>query len=383
MRPCSASTTLSEPRARIGAVLSAPVNHDGAPDRWTCTPAPKRDGLSFPYARLDNGRLVHVDQHDGVSAVWCLGCGADMHARGGGPRVRRHFAHRVHVGGTCSFESALHAATKQVICDSFAGAKAAARPYKLSWICEGCESIRSVDLVSLSDRVTPETEMVTGVVSDLAFEGSRRFAVEVVVTHPPEPQALSRYKAADIPVFVLRPTWDTIATLANCIHADTAHFIRVDKCQECQRRRATREAEERERDRVLASLRASLSQLAPSSPPRTWNTDKYGNFLYPRIAAKLQETGRRLCTGGFKQAQQKPWLYFLWIKGVGRFFANMGGTEEVPIWEDTRPLYHWTLDDRLTSHEESEEFEESIVLHVRDHLAARGIELRTSFYCLY
>lgn len=360
------------------SVPSAPTSRtsDRDSDR-ACLPTPKRDGLSFPYARLDNGRLVHVDQHDGVSAVWCLGCGADMHARGGGPKVRRHFAHRVRVEGTCSHESALHAATKQAICDSFAGAKAAARPYKLLWICEGCESIRDVDLVGPYDRVTPETEMVAGVVSDLAFEGSRRFAVEVVVTHAPEPQALSRYKAAAIPVFIVRPTWDTIATLANCIHADASHFTRVDKCPECQRQRAAREAEERERERVLALLRTSLSQLAPSSPPCTWNTDKRGAPLYPQIAAKLHETGRRLCAEGFKQAQQKPWLYILRIKGVGTFFANMGGTAEVPIWKDTTPLYHWNLDDRVASHEEL------IVLLVRDHLAARGIELRTSFYSLY
>jgi hypothetical protein len=190
---------------------------------------------------------------------------------------------------------------------------------------------------------------------------------------PPEPQALSRYKAAAIPVFIVRPTWDTIATLANCIHADASHFTRVDKCPECQRRRAAREAEER----ALAPLRTSLSQLASSSPPRTWNTDKRSNFLYPRIAAKLHEIGRRLCAEGFKQAQQKPWLYILRIKGIGTFFANMGGTEEVPIWEDTTPLYHWNLDDRVIS------YEESIVLLVRDHLAARGIELRTSFYSPY
>jgi hypothetical protein len=300
-----------------------------------------------------------------------------MHARAGANTVRRHFAHRVRVEGACSHESALHAAAKQAICDAFAIAKGTARPYTLLWICERCETIRDTDLVRICDRVTPEKEMVAGVVSDLVFDGARRFAVEVVVTHPPEPQALTRYEAASVPVFLIRPTWDAIDMLADCIYTDASHFVSADKCQECLRRVAARRAKERERERVLATTRRSLSQRATSSAPSTWNTDKRGNVLYPRVAAALYEAGRCLCAMGFTQAQQKPWLFVLPIKGIGAFFANLGGTQQVPIWEDSRPLYHWKLDKRVSS------YEEAIVCLVRDSLVAGGIDVRTSLFSPY
>jgi hypothetical protein len=300
-----------------------------------------------------------------------------MHARAGGGKVRRHFAHRVRVQGTCSHESAIHAAAKQAICDAFAAAKATGGSYRLLWTCPGCETPKDADLVRICDRVTPETELVAGVISDLAFDGTRRFAVEVVVTHAPEPQALARYEAASVPVFLIEPTWDAIAQLADCIRTDGSHFVSVEKCSECRSRRDALEARAREQESVLARLRRSLVQLVASSLPRAWNTDKRGNGLYSRIAATINDTGRRLCNAGFRQAQQKPWLFVLQVNGIGAFFANLGGTEEVPIWEDTTPLYHWKLDDRVAEHEEA------LVCLVRDYLAAQGVELRTSFYSPY
>lgn len=306
--------------------------------RDACAPARKVDGLSFPYARLDDDRLVHVERYDGVSVVRCLGCGAAMHARGGGGRVRRHFAHRVRVDGACSHETALHAAAKQGVLDAFNAAKAAHRPYKLLWICTGCETIRDADLVRISDRCTLEKMMVAGAISDVAFDGPRPFAIEVVVAHAPDPETLARYEAASIPVFIVRPTWDAIGLLADCVHADESHFVKTDKCAECQTRRIAREAAERERDRVLGSLQAALAPLLPMEVPRPWATDKAGNGLYAGVAARVLETGRRLCAAGFKQAGEKPWLYILPVGGTGTFFANMGGTEEVPIWTDTTPL---------------------------------------------
>lgn len=120
-----------------------------------------------------------------------------------------------------------------------------------------------------------------------------------------------------------------------------------------------------------------LTRLKPSPPPRPWAADKRGRPLFPALASKLEQTGRRLCQEGFKQAREKPWLFLLPIKGVGMFFADMGGTDEVPIWSDPTPLYYWKLDESVAAHEEV------LITVVRSHLAARGIAVRTSFHSPY
>lgn len=360
----------------LAASPKPPVN-DLQPAILACEPTRIRGGLSFPCARLADGRLVHIDRYDGTSSVTCLGCGAQMHARGRLGKVRRHFAHRVRVEGSCSYESTLHAAAKQAICDGFTIARAEDHPYRLLWSCKGCEKRRDTDLTRFCDRLVSEVEVVAGVVSDLIFDGARRLAVEVVVTHEPESQTLSRYRAATVPVFEVRPTWDMISSFAHCIPSSSSHFVGNDKCPECKRRREAQEVERRERRRMLGSIGESLSRLPAAAPPRSWTTDSRENILYPRLAAKLLETGRRLCAAGFKQSQTKPWLYLVSISGVGAFFANMGGTDEVPIWEDPTPLYHWKLNNPENPHAEQ------IVLLVGRYLAARGIQVRKSFLAPY
>jgi hypothetical protein len=99
--------------------------------------------------------------------------------------------------------------------------------------------------------------------------------------------------------------------------------------------------------------------------------------MYPRVAAKLSTIATKLCAYGFKQTQSKLWLFNLPIKGIGTFFADLGGTEEVPIWEDPTPLCYCKFNDRAAPHEEA------IAVLVIDHLVERGIPIRTSFYSSY
>lgn len=371
---------MSEEQRKIRVVLAAHEDShvvDPQSALRTCEPTRIRGDLSFPYARLADGRLVEIDRYDGTSSVTCLGCGSPMHARGGLGRVRRHFAHRVRVEGRCSYESALHAAAKQAIYDGFTIARGRRLPYRLLWNCQACETRRDTDLTRFCDRLVSEVEVVGGVVSDLVFEGARRLAVEVVVTHEPEPSTLSRYKAAKMPVFEITPNWDMISGLAHCIPSSSSHFVRSDKCPECMRRRNVREVERRERRLILGSIDEFLSRLPAAAPPHSWETDCRGNTLYPRLAARLFEISRRLCAAGFRQSLKKPWLFLISISGVGAFFANMGGTEEVPIWEDPTPLYHWKLNNPGSPHAEQ------IVLLVGRYLGARGIHVRKSFLAHY
>jgi hypothetical protein len=72
--------------------------------------------------------------------------------------------------------------------------------------------------------------------------------------------------------------------------------------------------------------------------------DKFGNPIYPRIYKKLRENEKILIGLGFKEAKKKPNLFFLKDEDGILFFADMRGTTEVPIWEDTRPLFYYKFD---------------------------------------
>jgi hypothetical protein len=68
--------------------------------------------------------------------------------------------------------------------------------------------------------------------------------------------------------------------------------------------------------------------------------DKFNNSIYPSKFRILQKQGELLMKIGYKESKNKPNLFYKSApKGV--FFADMRGTEEVPIWKDTSPLFYW------------------------------------------
>jgi hypothetical protein len=65
-----------------------------------------------------------------------------------------------------------------------------------------------------------------------------------------------------------------------------------------------------------------------------------GQPIYPRIFQQLQAYGRTLEQCGYKESQKKPNLFYRSYP-FGTFFADLRGTEEVPIWEDLSALFYF------------------------------------------
>lgn len=72
--------------------------------------------------------------------------------------------------------------------------------------------------------------------------------------------------------------------------------------------------------------------------------DKFGRQIYPHIFRRLQETGCKLAALGYTERPQKPNLFSCRYNQV-TFYADLRGTREVAIWEDTRPLFYWFFRD--------------------------------------
>lgn len=71
--------------------------------------------------------------------------------------------------------------------------------------------------------------------------------------------------------------------------------------------------------------------------------DKFGNPIHDRIFRILKRQGDILISLGYKESKKKPNLFFI-KTGDGIFFADMRGTEEIPIWRDSMPLFYWRFE---------------------------------------
>jgi len=99
--------------------------------------------------------------------------------------------------------------------------------------------------------------------------------------------------------------------------------------------------------------------------------DKFGNPIYRGTFSRLCTIGRRLERLGYQESKKKPNLFYKGLKGV-RVYADMRGTEEVPIWEEPRPLFYIFFSDWSSEGEKA-------VITEWDTLRQRGCNPRLSF----
>ena len=90
--------------------------------------------------------------------------------------------------------------------------------------------------------------------------------------------------------------------------------------------------------------------------------------------AQLKDNERVLLRLGYIESKNKPNLF---SKGIpeGRLYADMRGTEDVPIWQDTRPLFFRFLDESIPKWKRRRVIKKELV-----NLAESGCPCRLSFY---
>jgi len=104
--------------------------------------------------------------------------------------------------------------------------------------------------------------------------------------------------------------------------------------------------------------------------------DKFGRPIYSDTVWNQMVTyGRILIKIGYSESYQKPNLFFRKTDD-GVYFADMRGTEEVPIWENPNPLsYFKSLKSDLPKWQQ-----EKLRNEERDRLRQAGCECRLSFF---
>jgi hypothetical protein len=208
--------------------------------------------ILYPIACAEDGTPVHIDAWSRGHDVSCFGCGERLIGRlpHDGIAPTAHFAHRS--DASCSGETALHRAAKAAI----VGAHGKHTLHSLVWSCPRCRRWpHRTDLGALELR--EEDRPCDGVTSDVLGRdrsGDPFLAIEIVVTHDVEPATMDRYRAQEIAVFSLRPSWGLVGDLVRGIDELRVDHrlgeVDSDVCAGCQQvLREKLEWAERERRR--------------------------------------------------------------------------------------------------------------------------------------
>ena len=341
-----------------------------------------KPGIRFPIAAEGDGRAVSIQDAESGVAYKCFGCEAPMMAKRGQQRAW-HFAHKPPTSGCADPDRALHETAKALVVQGLTDAQANGTEYRVGFACQVCTKALSWNIARPDTSIAVERSIIEGTRSDIVIDRGTKgpLIVEVVVAHDIEEPTRARYESSGIPIFIIKPEWDTVAELAWAVNADSVINVSSVRCRECQDA-VDRALKERSAARtwalsMLSGLRAAPPGSAGSTTPqmRPWQCDKFGREMYPRVRREVQRNAAILRRMGFVQSGGKPWLFrFQLPEGCGVVFANFGSTEEVPLWEDPSALIHWKL------HKRSDEEEEALVKQLLRMCRSAGAKVRVSFY---
>lgn len=302
--------------------------------------------IRYPFARSEN-EAIKIEDYQKGTPVTCFGCGTRVVAKQG-RKNRWHFAHAVDPAIACNPETALHRLSKLLVQEGFKRALADRTSYFLRWRCPFCSQPRSVDCARWWTHVEVESRPTAGVCSDLVFVGERPIAVEIVVTHDLDETTVARYANADLPAFIVRPTWDTVSTLGNEIVASEAFILRSERCPTCsEQMRQEREHEQRvERLRQQLEHAPMLDDRIAEQRLESWppELDRFGRTLYPGVRRTMADLAIRLVMLGFTLHQDDPWVFVLDLPDdVGTIFAGPGDTRHSPLWKQPFPKFRFDI----------------------------------------
>ncbi len=184
--------------------------------------------ILYEYALDAYGRPRHIKSSDYTPPYKCGDCSRELIAKQG--RIRQwHYAHKANVICTPKPDpdNALHRYAQEIIVDAFNRCKADGTEYILGMKCSGfqtatCDECFAINIALPETEIRKEVSVVPHTRSDLAlfkFNDST-VILEVVNTHPIDPDTKERYLQSKIPVYIRTLTWDTLHELSSEFIAD-------------------------------------------------------------------------------------------------------------------------------------------------------------------
>lgn len=360
--------------------------------------------IQYPVAFNHLNDLVKIEdvpKQRGLPYV-CVHCGDRMSAVVRVTQRKPHFRRTKSL--ICDPDSVLHSTAIEIIRNAHNTALSTSSPYlltrpcKVAWIEDydqkSCPN--NATEIDLADGWQSNTEksIIEGTRSDLIFshDDGQQIIIEVVNTHSMEPETESAYRNSGIPFAAFDVEWATVNRLWTGIHIEDSHNFTTDECCGCRSKRLRTEADfERRRkivDRVLAKMRRRSNpdpKFRPFYKARPTGGSNKPIPLFMKTQRKVFANAIILTELGFTQSNpgKKPWLFTKPIRRTPNvtLFADLGGSEVIPIYEDTAALLYTSLD--FEGPNKDPVMNAYIVKEFGERLQNEGVQVRISFYKEY
>jgi len=195
------------------------------------------EGIQYPYALDKGGSIVKAVDAPRSEIYSCIACGERMVLRRGEIK-RPYFAHYTE-NPNCTPETVLHKMAKDNIREGIDTALSLKLEYPVTWRCPVCNQEHKGNLTRSTREVKTEVSL-DGVRPDIlliSMEGRPLVAVEVIVTHRPEQEAIEAYKRLKLPVLMVKPAWEDLESLKTGLSEIEGLNMpcRALKCSKCNK----------------------------------------------------------------------------------------------------------------------------------------------------
>ena len=363
----------------------------------------------YSHALDAEGNRRSITETEAPRPFRCGDCAGEMIAKRG-RKNRWHYAHKVQV--VCvprpDPDNALHRYAQDRIFESFNRHQAEGTQYPVGVRCASvpCDFTEYEDGIASCDeavvknaarpdaRIHRERELVADTRSDLTIEfenDDKAIILEVVNTHPLEKETRDLYRHSGHPVLTKKISWESLDTLGSEFVADESINLPPVRCKSCKGMYARLKREEQERRETLQRGKSivdkALKRLVrrPSATPKfqpwyqtfksSWTLRSSPIPMYPKVQAAVFANAIILTEMGFVQHNSdKPHLFSFQIMPRTYLYADLGGSDVMPIYEDTAAMLYI-----LPALREDAELDQYAIDRFGCALQEAGVNVRTGF----
>lgn len=156
--------------------------------------------ISLAYDSERN--MVNAEQAVKCNSYFCIECNDSLILKKSDKRLKRpHFAHKA-LSSSCTNESILHTAFKQILYEKILKHLSNKSPLPIKWACQMCTEIHQGNLLKKATRVEMEFDLRVCKPDIALLDDNQKIVavIEVVVTHAMEDSTSLYYKDNNIPV---------------------------------------------------------------------------------------------------------------------------------------------------------------------------------------
>ena len=193
--------------------------------------------ILYSVARDGQGILAYAGTAPKGSPYYCPGCGGKFILKRSKRRIKRpHFAHK-NPSVYCSPENALHNLFQNELFADIENSLARGSPLPIEWQCSLCEEIHKGNLLKKITHARKEYDLKE-CVPDIALLGTDNkvhSVIEIILSHPPEENALRYYDTNDIILikFILNSDNDIDRLRDSPLGPDDINTCLNQRCGKC------------------------------------------------------------------------------------------------------------------------------------------------------